>query len=127
MSEQFKDNPWENKQVKATMEPYTKLVPLDPEQLQELNDWLKGPQVEIYRELDDGTDFIIPCRDSSGNAAITRMSDFVSINGVRWNLVPGYNTVPKPVAEFIRQMKEDKERYMRYAEANTRSQQVSAF
>ncbi len=103
-------NIWAYQQEKVDIAPYTKLYQLDDQEMETLNTMLSEPQVEIIYELNDETDYAAPYIDLNGVTKVARISEFVSINGVRWNLVPGRNPLPKTVYEFLMQCPEQRNR-----------------
>lgn len=94
-------NAWDGPQKRIEIKPYHKLYTLDDLEMATLNEWINGDQVEIYRDLNDEQDYAVKHLQSNGRMATARISDCVTINGVRWHLVPGKNIIPKPVYEFL--------------------------
>lgn len=102
-------NVWDIPQASIAIKPFVKLYQLDLEEQALLQQWLNGPQVEIHYELNDDTDYAIHY-SLNGKAMVSRVSDCVTINGVRWHLTPGKNIIPKAVYEFILQCPEQRHR-----------------
>jgi hypothetical protein len=117
MNESQETNPWQMPQARLEMKPYT-ILQQEPakgseawldwrEQMNMLDEWLKGPQVEINYDLNDDTDYAVQYQTDQG-IQIARISECVQINGVRWNLQPGKNIIPQPVYEFLLQCPEQR-------------------
>lgn len=102
-------SPWEVPQKRAELKPYTTLYTLDEFEKQTLQEFLDGPQVEIFYDLNDETDYAVS-HMVGDRLAIARISECVTINGVRWHLVPGKNVIPAPVYEFLKQCPEQRSR-----------------
>ena len=94
-------NAWDNPQKRFEVKQYHITSKLDDEEMQTLHDWLNGPMVEVYRDLNDETDYAVHYLDLDGKTCVARVSDTVNINGVQWNLVPGKNLLPVPIYEFL--------------------------
>lgn len=114
-------NPWNSPQARMDIKPFTALIKepdraRNPEAWQDwkdmmndLDEWLKGPQVEIFYDLNDDRDYAIQYQTAEG-VKVARVSDCIQINGIRWHLQPGKNVIPKPVYEFILQCPEQRRR-----------------
>jgi len=100
---------WELPQERVGIRPFSKLYELDAMEKETLEAFLSGPQVEIHYELNDETDYAVPFVSGNG-VAVCRLSDTVTINGVRWHLQPGKNVIPQPVYEFLLQCPEQRKR-----------------
>ena len=98
-------NSWDFPQEKIEIKPYVKLYQLDPDEQDTLEAFLKEPQVEIHYDINDDRDYAVYYNTNSG-VKVARVSDTVTINGVRWHLVPGKNVLPKSVYEFLVQCPE---------------------
>ena len=102
-------NAWSLPQSRAPIKTFSKLYELDRQELETLEQFLNGPKVEITYDLNDETDYAVPFVSKAG-VSVCRISDTVTINGVRWHLVPGKNLIPKPVYEFLMQCPEQRRR-----------------
>lgn len=102
-------NVWDLPQATITIKPFAKLYQLDAEEQALLQQWLDGPKVEIHYELNDETDYAVHY-SLNGKPMVSRVSDCVTINGVRWHLTPGKNIIPRAVYEFILQCPEQRNR-----------------
>lgn len=100
-------NPWDLPQQRTELKQYTKLYQLDNDELATLTEFLNGEQVEIYYDLNDDTDYAVQ-HIKNGKLAIAKISECVTINGVRWHLQPGKNIIPRAVYEFLMQCPEQK-------------------
>lgn len=85
---------------KVDIKPYHVIRPLQPHEHETLQQFLDEPQVEIYYDLNNETDYAVQWQDGD-KVRIARVSECVTINGVRWHLIPGKNLVPKSVYEYI--------------------------
>lgn len=116
MSDKAVINPWDCPQEKAEIRQWVYLSApniqnvgdLDPQAQETLREFLDAPTVEINYELNDETDYAMPYRIPGKPITVARISDFVTINGVRWFLVPGKNIIPRPVYEFLMQVEDMK-------------------
>ncbi|MEB3286174.1 MAG: hypothetical protein VKJ04_01590 [Vampirovibrionales bacterium] len=102
-------NVWDLPQCRIELKPFTKLYQLDEGEQQMLSQWLNGPQVEIHYDLNDETDYAVHYRKGD-SVMVARVSDCVTINGIRWHLQPGKNVIPKAVYEFILKCPEQRRR-----------------
>lgn len=103
-------NIWSHRQRRVEMKAYQPLGKLDDQDIETMDAWMKEKQVEIFYDLNDETDYAVGFIDFDGKAGVARISDCVTINGIRWNLQPGKNLVPKSVYEFIMQCPEQRRR-----------------
>ncbi len=101
-------NIWSHRQRRVEMRPYQALNALDDQDIQTMDAWMNERQVEIYYDLNDETDYAVGFIDFDGKAGVARISECVTINGIRWNLQPGKNIIPKSVYEFIMQCPEQR-------------------
>lgn len=101
-------NVWDNPQARIDMKPYSILRKLDPEEQDTLNALLKAPTIEVNYDLNDDEDYAVAFQTEKG-VKVARISGCSpTINGVRWNLVPGKNVIPLPVYEFLLTVPEQK-------------------
>lgn len=70
------------------------------QELQTLQELLDAPKVEIFFDLNDETDYAV-LYSINGKDHSARVSECVTINGVRWHLFPGKQYVPKQIYEYI--------------------------
>jgi len=91
---------WDGPEKRLEIKPFTKIRELDKEEQQALQEFLNEPTVEIYYHLNDETDYSVQWMNGS-QLCTARVSECVTINGVRWHLLPGKNLVPRSVYEFI--------------------------
>lgn len=96
-------------QARTGMKDYSILYELDEMEKETLEAFLKAPKVDIYYDLNDQTDYAVPYM-KDGKTLVARISDTVTINGVRWHLFPGKNKIPAPVYEFLKQCPEQRRR-----------------
>ena len=99
-------NPWAMPQKRIELPPTKKLVPADVQMIQTLDQAKHEREVEFYMEPNDEEDFAVFSLDETGKQVVTRVSKCITINGVRFHIVPGKNKVPEFVYEFIMQMKD---------------------
>lgn len=79
------------------------------QQMDTLDEWLKGPQVDITYQLNDDTDYAVRYETAQG-IKVARISETITINGVRWQLQPGKNTIPRAVYEFLMECPDQRNR-----------------
>lgn len=96
---QFVDT-WSLPQARLEIKPYALMYELDAREQETLASWLSGPQVDIEYDLNDDTDYAVQYLKDN-RVTVARISDCVTINGVRWHLQPGKNRIPKAVYEFL--------------------------
>jgi len=100
-------NPWSMPQKRLELPPTKKLLRGDSEQMiMTLEQAKADPLVEFYCEPNDEEDYAVFSLDEAGKTVVTRVAKCITINGVRWHVVPGKNLLPKTVYEFILQMKD---------------------
>ncbi|MBY0451328.1 MAG: hypothetical protein K2X01_11960 [Cyanobacteria bacterium] len=75
--------------------------------METLAEWIRGEHVEIYYDLNDALDYAVHYQ-TSDKVCVARISECVTINGVRWHLQPGKNYIPKAVYEFLIQCPEQR-------------------
>lgn len=82
---------------------------------------LEDPKIEMTFDLNDDTDYAAGFLGSDGRNVFTRISEVVTINGIRWHLVPGKNLVPKIVYEYLMSIPDMKKHInmAHYIEPNT--------
>jgi hypothetical protein len=112
-------NTWDMPQARTPLKPFTVLMQEPAKgtdewedwkiQMQTLDDWIKGPQVEICYDLNNDTDYAVQYQTEQG-IKVARVSECVSINGVRWHLQPGKNVIPRPVYEFLMECPDQRQR-----------------
>lgn len=96
---------WSLPEQRIEIKPFHKLYALDADEQATLEAFLNEPQVEINYDLNDDRDYEVPFSTAEG-VKVARISDTVTINGVRWHLTPGKNFIPKSVYEFLVQCPE---------------------
>jgi hypothetical protein len=101
----MEQNLWKLPQERLDIKPFHALYRLDEDEQATLDAFLNEPQVEIYYDLNDERDYAVGFETADG-IKVARISDTVTINGVRWHLVPGKNLLPKSVYEFLKQCPE---------------------
>lgn len=117
MLEPTYDDIWGYSQKRTGMRDFVHLTEMDEQQQKMVDGWINGPKVEMFYDLNDETDYAVPYFDMDGKAQVARISECVTINGVRWHLQPGKNVVPKEIYEFLLQCP-DQRRLMRPPEPN---------
>ena len=105
---QFADT-WSLPEARLELKPYALMYELDAQEKETLTSWINGPQVDIHYELNDDTDYAIQYLKNN-QLTVARVSDCVTINGVRWHLQPGRNRIPRAVYEFLISCPQQRER-----------------
>lgn len=100
-------NPWDQEQKRVEVPQFKRLYGADQQDMETLKQFEQEPKVEIHMELNDETDYAVINPDGS----VTRVAECVTINGTRWQLVPGKNIVPKSVYELLIQREQDRKRF----------------
>jgi hypothetical protein len=77
--------------------PIARIRPADTEQSKTLQIFQEEPIVSVWITADPHTDMIIPLSDGS----TYQLCDTVTVNGIRFDLTPGENKLPKSVYEFL--------------------------
>lgn len=98
-------NPWAMPQKRIELPPTKKLLRGDSEQMIVTLEQAKAdPLIDFYCEPNDEEDFAVFSLDESGKTVVTRVAKCITINGIRWHVVPGKNKLPKTVYEFLLHM-----------------------
>lgn len=89
-------------EARAEFDPYTILgKDIDQDAFLTIDSWNKEPWVDYFHELgndDNRVGFI----DKDGKQKVALIADISpQVNGVRWNIVPGKNKIPKSLYESM--------------------------
>lgn len=104
-------NPWSMPQKRLELPPTRKLLRGDDaNMILTLEQAKADPLVEFYCEPNDEEDYAVFGLDESGKTTVTRVAKCLTINGVRWHVVPGKNQLPRTVYEFLLQCMADAEK-----------------
>ncbi|MFM7468089.1 MAG: hypothetical protein ACKO37_01115 [Vampirovibrionales bacterium] len=86
--------------------PVQRIRPADTEQSKTLQAFQEEPLVSVWIVPDPHSDMMIPLSDGS----IYQLCDTVTLNGIRFDLTPGENKLPRSVYEFLLQCPEQRHR-----------------
>lgn len=89
-------------EARAEFDPYTILTKdVDGDALFTISSWNKEPWVDYYHELGN-VDNQVGFMDKDGKHKVAFIADISpQVNGVRWNIVPGHNKIPKSLYESM--------------------------
>lgn len=82
------------------------LIPADAEQMKTLDQFQREPLVSLFLEPDPRRDMIVPL----SNGEVLHVCESVTINGIRFDLNPGENRLPRTVYEFFMQCPDQRRR-----------------
>ncbi len=97
-------NPWEGEVSNVDMPEFLPLVKADKEMMETLDNFKNDPKVVMHFQPNDETDYVCHRFNDKGKLEPIRVCKVVNINGVQYYIMPGRNTVPKTVYEFLMQM-----------------------
>lgn len=90
-------------QARAQFDPYTIITKqVDDDTLMTIDAWNKETWVDYYHDMDEKPQNGVGFIDHDGKHKIALVSDLSpQVNGVRWNIVPGKNKIPKSLYESM--------------------------
>jgi hypothetical protein len=68
------------------------------ETLRRIRDDIKIP---LFFDLNDETDYSVHSIDFNGKPIVTRIAEVVTMNGIRYHLLPGMNNVPQIIYDYL--------------------------